>query len=145
MGAVRYILSSIELSETQTDEIYTNFYERDKKKFKWTIEHILPQGENIPKEWVQMIANGDDNLAKEIKTELVHKLGNLTLTAYNSKLSNMSFERKKTRQQDGKNIGYLNGLWLNEKLKDENSWTADDIKVRTELLVDKALKLFSFG
>ena len=145
VGAVRYILSSIELSETQTDEIYTNFYERDKKKFKWTIEHILPQGENIPKEWVQMIANGDDNLAKEIKTELVHKLGNLTLTAYNSKLSNMSFERKKTRQQDGKNIGYLNGLWLNEKLKDENSWTADDIKVRTELLVDKALKLFSFG
>jgi hypothetical protein len=145
VGAVRYILSSIELSETQTDEIYTNFYERDKKKFKWTIEHILPQGENIPKEWVQMIANGDDNLAKEIKTELVHKLGNLTLTAYNSKLSNMSFERKKTRQQDGKNIGYLNGLWLNEKLKDEDSWTADDIKVRTELLVDKALKLFSFG
>jgi uncharacterized protein with ParB-like and HNH nuclease domain len=145
VGAVRYILSSIELSETQTDEIYTNFYERDKKKFKWTIEHILPQGENIPKEWVQMIANGDDNLAKEIKTKLVHKLGNLTLTAYNSKLSNMSFERKKTRQQDGKNIGYLNGLWLNEKLKDEDSWTADDIKVRTELLVDKALKLFSFG
>ena len=145
VGAVRYILSAIELSETQTDEIYTNFYERDKKKFKWTIEHILPQGDNIPKEWVQMIANGDENLAKEIKTNFVHNLGNLTLTGYNSKLSNMSFEKKKTRQQDGKNIGYLNGLWLNSKLKNNDSWTADDIKERTEVLVDKAIKLFSFN
>jgi hypothetical protein len=144
VGAVRYILSSIELNETQTDEIYTNFYERDKKKFKWTIEHILPQGDNIPKEWVKMIANGDENLAKEIKTNLVHKLGNLTLTGYNSKLSNMSFERKKTRQQDGKSIGYLNGLWLNSRLKERNSWTADEIEERTELLVEKAIKLFSF-
>ena len=145
VGAVRYILSAIELSETQTDEIYTNFYERDKKKFKWTIEHILPQGDNIPKEWVQMIANGDEQLAKEIKSKYVHKLGNLTLTGYNSKLSNMSFEKKKTRQQDGKNIGYLNGLWLNSKLKNSNSWTADDIEERTEILVDKAIKLFSFN
>jgi len=144
VGAVRYILSAIELSETQTDEIYTNFYERDKKKFKWTIEHILPQGDNIPTEWKLMIANGDDNLAKEIKTNFVHKLGNLTLTGYNSKLSNMSFEKKKTRQQDGKNIGYLNGLWLNNKLKERDSWTADDIKERTTQLVEKALKLFSF-
>ncbi|MGC6523910.1 MAG: DUF262 domain-containing protein [Flavobacteriaceae bacterium] len=145
VGAVRYILSAIELSETQTDEIYTNFYERDKKKFKWTIEHILPQGDNIPKEWVRMIANGDENLAIEIKSKLVHKLGNLTLTGYNSKLSNMSFEKKKTRQQDGKNIGFLNGLWLNSKLKNSNSWTADDIKERTEILVEKAIKLFSFN
>ena len=144
VGAVRYILSTIELSETQTDEIYTNFYERDKKKFKWTIEHILPQGDNIPKEWVQMIANGDEQLAKEIKSKYVHKLGNLTLTGYNSKLSNMSFEKKKTRQQDGKNIGYLNGLWLNSKLKNSDSWTANDIEERTEQLVDKAIKLFSF-
>ena len=144
VGAVRYILSSIELSETQTDENYTNFYERDKKKFIWTIEHILPQGDNIPKDWVQMIANGDGNLAKEIKSNLVHRLGNLTLTGYNSKLSNMSFDKKKTRQQDGKNIGYLNKLWLNNKLKDKDSWTGDDIKERTELLVNKAIDLFSF-
>lgn len=144
VGAVRYILSSIELSETQTDENYTNFYERDKKKFIWTIEHILPQGDNIPKDWVQMIADGDGNLAKEIKSNLVHRLGNLTLTGYNSKLSNMSFEKKKTRQQDGKNIGYLNKLWLNNKLKDKDSWTGDDIKERTELLVNKAIDLFSF-
>ena len=144
VGAVRYILSSIELSETQTDENYTNFYERDKKKFIWTIEHILPQGDNIPKDWVQMIADGDGNLAKEIKSNLVHRLGNLTLTGYNSKLSNMSFDKKKTRQQDGKNIGYLNKLWLNNKLKDKDSWTGDDIKERTELLVNKAIDLFSF-
>ena len=145
VGAVRYILSSIELSETQTDEIYTNFYERDKKKFKWTIEHILPQGDNIPKEWVHMIADGDESLANQIKTNQVHKFGNLTLTGYNSKLSNMSFDRKKNRVQDGKNIGYMNGLWLNKILSDQESWTAKDIEKRTELIVEKAIQLFSFN
>jgi hypothetical protein len=74
----------------------------------------------------------------------VHKFGNLTLTGYNSKLSNMSFDRKKNRVQDGKNIGYMNGLWLNKILKEKDSWTANDIEKRTELIVDKAIKLFSF-
>ena len=144
VGAVRYILSSIELNETQTDEIYTNFYKREKKKFKWTIEHILPQGENIPKEWVDLIANGDIHLANKIKTNQVHKFGNLTLTGYNSKLSNMSFDRKKNRVQDGKHIGYMNGLWLNRALREKDSWTEKDIEERTELIINKATKLFSF-
>ena len=64
VGAVRYILSSIELAETQTDEIYTNFYERNKKIFKWTVEHVFPQGDNIPKEWVDMVSNGDLEAAR---------------------------------------------------------------------------------
>ena len=144
VGAVRYILSSIELAETQTDEIYTNFYERNKKIFKWTVEHVFPQGDNIPKEWVDMISNGDLEAARELKTQYVHKIGNLTLTGYNSKLSNMSFERKKNRLQDGKNIGYKNGLWLNEKLSQLDSWTIDNINERTDLLVKKAINLFAF-
>ena len=144
VGAVRYILSSIELAETQTDEIYTNFYERNKKIFKWTVEHVFPQGDNIPKEWVDIISNGDLEAARELKTQYVHKIGNLTLTGYNSKLSNMSFERKKNRLQDGKNIGYKNGLWLNEKLSQLDTWTIDNIKERTDLLVKKAVNLFAF-
>jgi uncharacterized protein with ParB-like and HNH nuclease domain len=144
VGAVRYILSSIELAETQTDEIYTNFYQRNKKIFKWTVEHVFPQGDNIPKEWVDMISNGDLESARELKTQYVHKIGNLTLTGYNSKLSNMSFERKKNRLQDGKNIGYKNGLWLNEKLSKLDTWTVDNIKERTDLLVKKAVNLFAF-
>ena len=72
VGAVRYILSSIELAETQTDEIYTNFYERNKKIFfsKWTVEHVFPQGDNIPKEWVDMVSNGDLEAARELKNTI---------------------------------------------------------------------------
>ena len=143
VGAVRYILSAIELSETQTDEIYTNFYERDKKKFKWTIEHVFPQGEKIPESWVNMVANGDRDLANEHRSNYVHKLGNLTLTGYNSQLSNMSFEKKRDREKEGKKIGYKNGLWLNKSLSEKDQWTVIGIESRTEDLIEKALKLFS--
>lgn len=143
VGGVRYILSSIELDETQTDEIYTNFYERDKKIFIWTVEHIFPQGEKIPENWVNMVANGDRDLANEHRSNYVHKLGNLTLTGHNSQLSNMSFEKKRDREKDGKKIGYKNGLWLNKSLAEKNQWTVSDIESRTEYLIEKALKLFS--
>ena len=144
VGAVRYILSSIELNQTQTNEIYTNFYQREKKRFIWTVEHIFPQGERIPKDWVDMIGNGDQTLAEEIRSNWVHKLGNLTLTGHNSQLSNMSFEKKKNRKKDEKYIGYKNKLWLNNELRDLNKWTEDHIKARTELLTNKAMELFSF-
>ena len=144
VGAVRFVLSSIELSETQTDEIYTNFYSRDKKKFIWTVEHIFPQGENIPSSWIDMIADGDKAEAKNIRSEYVHKLGNLTLTGHNSQLSNMSFERKQNRTKDGKHIGFKNGLWLNQNLRDATSWDKQSIIERTEMLTQKALKLFQF-
>ena len=144
VGAVRFVLSSIELSETQTDEIYTNFYFRDKKKFIWTVEHIFPQGENIPSFWVDMIAGGDVVEARNIRSEYVHKLGNLTLTGHNSQLSNMSFEKKQNRTKDGKYIGFKNGLWLNQNLKDATTWNKDSIIKRTEMLTEKALKLFQF-
>ena len=143
VGGVKYILSSIELDETQTDEIYTNFYERDKKIFIWTVEHIFPQGEKIPENWVNMVANGDRDLANEHRSNYVHKLGNLTLTGHNSQLSNMSFEKKRDREKDGKKIGYKNGLWLNKSLSEKNQWTINDIESRTEYLIEKALKLFS--
>ena len=143
VGAVRYILSSIELDETQTDEIYTNFYTREKKKFIWPIEHVFPQGERIPDDWVKMIANGDRDLANDYRSKYVHKLGNLTLTGHNSQLSNMSFDKKKNREKEGKKIGYKNGLWLNKDLCEASNWTKDDIESRTQLLISKALNLFS--
>ena len=56
----------------------------------------------------------------------------------------MSFERKKNRSSDGKNIGYKNGLWLNRDLAELNRWTIEDINKRTDFLVKKALEYFSF-
>jgi uncharacterized protein with ParB-like and HNH nuclease domain len=143
VGATRYILSSIELSQSETKERYVNFYARNKKLFVWTVEHIFPQGENIPQPWVDMVANGDKNVANQIRKECVHKLGNLTLTGYNSQLSNMSLDKKQNRKdKEDKFIGFKNGLTINEAVKNTNTWTQEDIEKRTAYIVDEAVKLF---
>ena len=143
VGATRYILSSIELTESQTKERYTNFYARNKNIFVWTVEHILPQGENIPIEWVEMIANGDKDLANQIRKEYVHKLGNLTLTGYNSNLGNLSLSKKQDRKNnEGKYIGYKNGLILNDSIMDTTNWSKEKIEDRTNYLVEKSINIF---
>ena len=91
-----------------------------------------------------MIADGDGIVAKNIRSEYAHKLGNLTLTGHNSQLSNMSFDKKQNRTKEGKYIGFKNGLWLNQNLRDATRWTKDSIIERTEMLTEKALRLFKF-
>ena len=111
----------------------------------WTIEHVFPQGENIPDSWVKMIGEGDRSKAEEIQETHVHKLGNLTITGYNSKLGNMAFIDKRDRtDNNGTFVGYKNGLNLNEDLVNTNSWTKDQIDTRTDKLVEQALMIFSF-
>ena len=141
--STRFILCHIEAQHT-TKEIYTNLWSRDNSnKYIWTIEHIFPEGQNIPKEWVDMIANGDEKLAYEYYNNYVHTLGNLTITGYNSNLSNFDFEKKKYRKnQEGKDVGYTNGLYLNSDVVSEDTWTVDKIKNRTDKLVTTALELF---
>ena len=56
----------------------------------------------------------------------------------------MSFEKKQNRTKDGKYIGFKNGLWLNQSLKDATTWNKHSIIERTEMLTEKALKLFQF-
>lgn len=144
VGAVRYLLSAVENALSSTREIYTDFYARGAKNlYVWTVEHVLPQGDNMPTEWVQMIAGGDKAAARQVQKACVHKLGNLTLTGYNSQLSNMSFEKKRDRKDNSsKYIGYKNGLALNKVLADKQEWTKDDIEARTDVIVMKALEIF---
>ncbi|MBS3175575.1 DUF262 domain-containing protein [Candidatus Woesearchaeota archaeon] len=141
----RYILCKIE-EESFTKESDIDLWKREKDKYIFTIEHILPEGERLPKEWINMIAKGDKDEAKKLQEQFVHKLGNLTLTAYNSNLSNLSFEKKRDRKdKKGKNIGYKNNLYLNGKiypLQSKNEWAIGDIEKRTKVLIDEALKLF---
>jgi hypothetical protein len=113
-------------------------------KYVWTIEHVFPQGKNIPEEWVSMIGNGDKTKAEDIQAELVHTLGNLTITGYNPELSSMSFIKKRDRMDSGVYVGYRNGLNLNEDLVSADKWTRDQITARTEKLIDQALATFTF-
>lgn len=146
VGAARYILCKL-AEATMTQETWRNLWERTNKNvFIWTIEHIFPEGENIPDCWVDMIANGDRQQAKHYLEEYTHKIGNLTITGYNSTLGNKSFEEKRDRKsKDGKRyIGYKNGLDINKDIALKDSWTIDDIKTRTDVLVSELLKVYAF-
>ena len=135
--ATRFILCSIE-AQHQTKEIYSDLWARDSSnKYVWTIEHIFPEGENIPDAWVNMIAGGDKEKAKQYRFDYVHTLGNLTITGYNQHLSNMSFDQKKDRKSKDKkkDMGYRNGLFLNKTVVSEETWTIDKIKSRTDMIV----------
>lgn len=146
VGATRYILCKLAES-SMTQEKWTDLWGRtDKKVFVWTIEHIFPEGENIPQCWVDMIANGDKDLAKKYLEEYTHKIGNLTITGYNSTLGNKSFEEKRDRKsKDGKRfIGYKNGLEINREIATKDVWTIEDIKARTTDLVDKLIEIYEF-
>lgn len=146
VGATRYILCKLAES-AMTQESWTDLWKRtDKKVFVWTIEHIFPEGDNIPQCWVDMIANGDRNLADQYREDYTHKIGNLTITGYNSTLGNKSFVEKRDRKsKDGQRfIGYKNGLEINKEIAQKQQWTIDDIQKRTDDLVAELLKVYKF-
>lgn len=143
-AVARFVLVKIEEMNNKTKEIYTDMWSRDSNdKYIWTIEHIFPQGDNVPKAWIEMVADGDKELANQYRESHAHKLGNLTITGYNSKLSNYSFQDKLLRKdRKGNYVGYKNGLFLNSYLIDKKKWTINDINDRTEKLIDIAMKIF---
>ena len=144
--ATRFILCSIE-AQHQTKEIYSDLWARDNsKKYIWTIEHIFPEGENIPDAWVDMIAGGYKSLAKQYRSDYVHTLGNLTITGYNQNLSNMAFEQKRDRKSKDKtkDVGYRNGLYLNQDVANEDTWTIKKITDRTDSIVKTLLDMYKW-
>ena len=135
----RFVLCALEESR-MTRETQVDLWALKGKQYVWTIEHIFPQGENIPSCWIQMIADGDASLAEQHRQTYAHCLGNLTISGYNSALGNKSFDEKKSRaDSQGRKVGYNNGLYLNQALATESSWTVEKLKARTEQLVREVL------
>lgn len=138
----RFVLCALEESR-MTVETRVDLWALKGKQYVWTIEHIFPQGENIPDTWVQMIANDDAALAEQHRQTYAHCLGNLTISGYNSALGNKSFAEKQSRlDSQGRKVGYNNGLHLNQALVNETSWTVDKLKARTDLLVQEVLQKY---
>ncbi len=141
-GVTRFILCAL-AEQGMTRETRVDLWRVENKQFVWTIEHIFPQGENIPPSWVEMMAAGDLKKAQEHQETHVHKLGNLTISGFNSALGNKSFEEKRDRKdRQGRAVGYKNGLKLNEDLADASEWSIAQIDVRTAALVKDAMALF---
>jgi hypothetical protein len=151
---------------TKLDEVNHNreyspdlWARNEKGLFVWTVEHIFPQGSNIPADWVDMLGNGDKEKAEKIQDDWVHCLGNLTLSGYNSKLSNQSFAKKQGKAVASVfgnkiRIGYENGLALNKiefsingkiySLATTKEWKKEHIKARNNEMVEMLIKLFKF-
>ncbi|MCF5087561.1 DUF262 domain-containing protein [Pseudomonas gessardii] len=141
----RYVLCALE-EIRMTRETQVDLWALRGKQYVWTIEHIFPQGENIPDSWVQMIADGDAYLAEQHRQTYAHCLGNLTISGYNSALGNKSFEEKKSRtDSQGRKVGYNNGLYLNQSLVNEISWTIDKLKARTRQVVQEVLEKYTLA
>ena len=97
-----------------------------------TIEHIMPQNrENL--DWQKEI--GKDFLA--VYDKYVHTLGNLTLTGYNSELSDKKFLDKVELLKDNSKFVYLN-----EDVIDKEYWNAKTITARAQRLSAKLVKEF---
>lgn len=127
-----------------TKETWVDLWKYEGKLFVWTIEHIFPQGDNIPASWVTMIADGDPKKAKTIQETHVHKLGNLTISGFNSALGNKSFKDKRDRTDSkSREVGYKNGLKLNAELATAEGWSVAQIDTRTTTLVDQVMSLFA--
>lgn len=136
----RFVLTTL-AEDAMTKETKVDLWRQEKNHFVWTIEHILPQGENLPTAWQEML--GGKEVAAQVQEEHRHRLGNLTITAYNSNLGNKSFVEKRDRQDSkGRYIGYRNGLSLNAELTVRESWAAGDIDERTNALADKVIARF---
>lgn len=136
----RFVLTTL-AEDAMTKETWADLWRQEKNHFVWTIEHILPQGENLPAAWQEML--GGKDVAAQVQEKHRHRLGNLTITAYNSNLGNKSFVEKRDRQDSkGLHIGYKNGFSLNADLASRESWTAEDIEARTKVLADKVIERF---
>ncbi len=94
-----------------------------------TIEHVMPQ--TLTESWRAML--GDD--ADEDHEDWLHTLGNLTLTAYNSELSNSDFAVKQRLLADSH-------LELNRYFANVSTWNRTEIERRGEKLVDVALQVW---
>lgn len=96
-----------------------------------SIEHIMPQTlsvwwqKNLGEEW------------EEVHEDLLDTIGNLTLTAYNSELSNADYGTKRA-------IYAESHLEMNKHLSSIASWKKEQILERSSLLVGKALEIWPY-
>lgn len=119
----KYILSSIENQGTKELIDISNL----------TIEHIMPQNEDLSKEWRTML--GENWI--DVHSKYLNTLGNLTLTGYNSELSDKPFTEKKKMVAENSKIKNLN-----KDVMDKNEWNKDTITARAGRLSKEVVSLF---
>lgn len=100
-----------------------------------TIEHILPQNENLSEGWQSSL--GSD--WQRVQEDWLHTLGNLTLTGYNSELSDRPFADKRDMKGGFKD----SPIRLNAGLGQLEQWNEQTIKDRAETLAKQGVVVWS--
>ncbi|MDZ5014714.1 DUF262 domain-containing protein [Clostridium perfringens] len=99
-----------------------------------SIEHIMPQ--TLSLNWKKSLGEN----YSEIHAKYIGTIGNLTLTGYNSSLSNKSFIEKRDMKKGFKD----SRLKLNKYLVDIDKWDEDTIKRRAENLFEIATNVWEY-
>lgn len=126
MRARNYILSRLENFGNKAPIIIENY----------TIEHIMPQNTSLSPEWQHDLGVN----WKEIQKTYIHTIGNLTLTAYNSEMSDRPFVDKMNMPGGFKE----SALRLNAYLVKPTEWNEDHIKERAQQLAAKAVQIWPY-
>lgn len=98
------------------------------------IEHIMPQ--TLTRKWKKEL--GEDYEATFEK--YLHTIGNITLTGYNSKMSNKPFLEKRDMEKGFKE----SRLFLNQYLHNLENWNEETIKNRANILKNRALEIWNY-
>jgi uncharacterized protein with ParB-like and HNH nuclease domain len=97
-----------------------------------SVEHVMPQ--TLTPQWRETLGSDWEH----IHSTWVNRLANLTLTGYNSKYGNRTFEAKRTMDN-----GFLDsGLRLNRWISEQPQWTEVQLEERSRLLLKQALSLW---
>jgi uncharacterized protein with ParB-like and HNH nuclease domain/predicted transport protein len=105
---------------------------------EYTIEHILPQNENLSDHWKAELGPEWERIHKTY----LHTLGNLTLTAYNSEYSDRPFVEKRDMPDKPDQGLKVSPLKLNQGLGQLDHWNEETIKARAGQLAAQIVNVW---
>ncbi len=116
---------------------FENWGSKEKTNIQnYTIEHIMPQNPNLSDGWKADLGHQWENIQKTY----LHTIGNLTLTGYNSELSDKLFIEKRDMAGGFKD----SAIRLNIYLQDLDNWNENEIKLRTNRFIEKAKTIWPY-
>lgn len=100
-----------------------------------TIEHVLPQ--TLTPVWRDMLQAGLESgeNSSEVYDSLLHTLGNLTLSGYNSSLGNRPFAEKREKLAHS-------GLFMNQAVALHETWSRHQILSRADDLASRIIEIW---
>lgn len=100
---------------------------------KYSVEHVMPQ--TLTSDWEQDLYSWGVESPGQIHQQLLHVLGNLTITPINSHLGNQRFEDKTQKLEDDSQP-------INQRIADSASWTEARIGERGREMAGIAVRVF---